>query len=329
MNKIEFMKKPHADKLTRGIMHPLFKEWFFSRFKSFSEPQKYAIYNIHCRTNTLVSAATGSGKTISGFGAILNELIGLSEKNMLEDKIYCVYISPLKALNNDVFFNLINPLREMEKIAGKKLGIKVAVRTGDTTTYDKQKMLKNPPHILITTPESLGIVLSSVKFIEHLRDVQWCIIDEVHALAENKRGVHLSLSLERLSDLSSHMTRIGLSATVAPLKEVANYLVGCRDCKIVDVQFIKDLDLKVLTPVPDLINTTHEKLHAELYKMINKLIQDHKTTLIFTNTRAATERVVDYLKDKFPKNYTENIGAHHGSLSKSHRFDIEERLRKG
>jgi len=327
---IEFMKKPHPVKLTEGIMNPLFKQWFFSRFKSFSEPQKYSIYNIHCRVNTLVSAATGSGKTLSGFGAILNELIDLAQKKKLEDRTYCVYISPLKALNNDVWVNLINPLKEIEEIAGKELGIRVAVRTGDTTPYEKQKMTKNPPHILITTPESLAIVLSSTKFINHLKAVEWLIVDEIHALAENKRGVHFSLSMERLDSLSPHLTRIGLSATVAPLELVAKYLVGPkRDCKIVDVQFIKDLDLQVIAPVPDLINTTHEKLHKEMYKLLDKLIQSHRTTLIFTNTRAATERVVDYLKEKYPKKYTENIGAHHGSLSKKHRLKIEKRLRNG
>jgi len=191
-------------------------------------------------------------------------------------------------------------------------------------------MLKNPPHILITTPESLAIVLSSIKFKEHLKDVEWCIVDEVHALAENKRGVHLSLSLERLSYLASHMTRIGLSATVAPLEEIAKFLVGSkRDCKIIDVQFTKKMDLKVLSPVPKLIESSHEIMHHQMYELIDKLIQEHKTTLIFTNTRAATERVVHHLKEKFPKNYSENIGAHHGSLSKEHRTKIEENLRNG
>jgi ATP-dependent Lhr-like helicase len=190
--------------------------------------------------------------------------------------------------------------------------------------------LKKPPHILITTPESLGIILASIKFKEHLREVQWTIVDEIHALAENKRGVHLSLSLERLEHHCTYMTRVGLSATVAPLEEIAYFLVGeDRDCQIVDVQFLKKYEFKVLSPVPDLINTTHDTMHRELYKLLDKLIQKHKTTLIFTNTRAATERVVDHLKDKFPKNYLENIGAHHGSLGKDHRFKIEQGLRDG
>lgn len=327
---IEFMKKPHTVSMTKGIMHDLFREWFFNKFKALSEPQKYSIFNIHSRVNTLISSPTGSGKTLSAFGAILNELIDASHKQILEDKIYAVYISPLKALSNDIEKNLKEPMKEMEELACKELGIRIAVRTGDTTQKQKADMLKNPPHILITTPESLAILLSSAKFSEHLRNVEWCVVDEIHALAENKRGVHLSLSLERLSKLSDHMCRIGLSATVAPLERIAHFLVGeGRDCKVVDVQMLKKMDLKVLSPLPDLIDTTFAKTHNALYKLLDGLIQEHKTTLIFTNTRAATERVVHHLREKYPKNYSENIGAHHGSLSKEHRQDLEKRLREG
>lgn len=328
--KIEFMQKPHEDNLTTSILHPILKQWFFDKFKTFSEPQRYSIYNIHCRINTLVSAPTGSGKTLSAFGAVLNELLSHSEKGTLQDRVYCLYVSPLRALSNDIHKNLIEPLAEMEALAGKKFGIRVGVRTGDTTSYEKSKMLKTPPHILITTPESLAIMLASIKFKEHLNNVEWVIIDEVHAIADNKRGVHLSLCLEALSFISPHVTRIGLSATVAPLEDVARFLVGTeRDCHIVDVQFLKKLDLKVICPVPDLIGTEHEKMHAEMYRVIDELVQQHKTTLIFTNTRSATERVVDHLKHKFPKNYSDNIGAHHGSLSKELRENIEKRLREG
>jgi len=331
---LSYIEKPRTEKEIRNILHPIVEKWFFSRFKSFSLPQLYGVMEIHSRNNILVSAPTGATKTLTAFLSILNELIDSSEKGILEDKIYCVYISPLKALNEDIRVNLVEPLKEMEAIAGKKLGIRVAVRTGDTSTSEKQKMLKNPPHILITTPESLAIVLSSFKFVQHLQKVDWCIVDEIHALAENKRGVHLSISLERLQALSSYITRVGLSATVAPLEDIARFLVGYengkeRDCKVVDVQFIKNTDLKVLSPVSNLIDTEHDIMHHEMYKLIDKLIQEHKTTLIFTNTRAATERVVDHLKDKFPKNYAENVGAHHGSLSKTHRHNIEDRLRKG
>jgi len=332
---IETMQKPYKPEQINHILNPIVKKWFFTRFKEYSLPQLYGVMEIHSRNNILISAPTGATKTLTGFLSILNELIDSSEKGILEDKIYCVYISPLRALSEDIKVNLVEPLKEMEELAGKKFGIRVASRTGDTDTYEKAKMLKNPPHILITTPESLAIVLSSFKFVDHLRDVQWCIVDEVHALAENKRGTHLSLSLERLQKLSTAMTRTGLSATIAPLEEIAKYLVGyngkdVRPCKIVDVQFIKKSDIKVLSAVPDLIDTEHGNMHDSMYNLMHDLIQEHKTTLIFTNTRSATERVVHNLKEKFPKFYGEdNIGAHHGSLSKEHRHNLENRLREG
>jgi len=326
--------KPDKEKDLKELLHPVVKKWFFSKFKEFSLPQLFGVMEIHQRNNILVSAPTGATKTLTGFLSILNELIDSSEKGILQDKIYCVYISPLKALNNDIFFNLITPLKEMEEIAGKEFGIRIGVRTGDTTQSEKSKMLKNPPHILISTPESLAILLNSYKFVEHLTSIDWCIIDEIHALAENKRGVHLSLSLERLQQHSQHICRIGLSATVAPLDEIAQFLVGLeknksRNCTIVDVQFLKKLDLKVISPTSDLIFIDHKKLHHKMYELLDKLIQQHRSTLIFTNTRSATERVVHHLKDKFPKNYTENIGAHHGSLSKEHRLELEQRMREG
>lgn len=327
---ITFKEKPNSAEQINNILNPIVKKWFFTKFKEYSLPQLFGVMEIHSRNNILVSAPTGATKTLTGFLSILNEIIDSAEKGILEDKIYCVYISPLKALNNDIQKNLIEPLKEMEEIADKKLGIRVRVRTGDTPTSQRAAMTKKPPHILITTPESLAILLSTKKFREHLRNVQWCIIDEIHAIAENKRGVHLSLSMERLQKLSTYMTRIGLSATVAPLEEIAKFLVGdLRPCKIVNVQFIKKLDLKVLSAVPDFMNVSHEEMHQKMYQLIDKLVQDHRTTLIFTNTRSATERVVHHLKERFPKNYTENIGAHHGSLSKSLRLKIENSLREG
>ncbi len=333
--------KPDNSEDIKKLLHPYVREWFFKKFKDFSLPQLYGVMEVHSRNSILISAPTGSGKTISAFLAIINELIDSSEKGILEDKIYCVYISPLKALNNDVEKNLLEPLKEIEEIAGKKLGIRVSVRTGDTTAVEKSKMLVHVPHVLITTPESLAIVLSSTRFRENLKKVDWVILDEIHSLAENKRGVHLSLSLERLQYLSKGMCRIGLSATIAPLNQIAEFLVGSnRECKIIDARFNKNLDLKVISPVDDLVNCGYEELSDNLYTLMDKLIQEHRTTLIFTNTRSATERVVHHLKDKFPKKYVEIqegppfqitnlIGAHHGSLSKAHRFAMEESLRQG
>ncbi|PIN86321.1 ATP-dependent helicase [Candidatus Woesearchaeota archaeon CG10_big_fil_rev_8_21_14_0_10_44_13] len=337
---IIYKEKQDSEEKLLNILNPTVRKWFFSRFKEFSLPQLFGVTEIHSRKNILVSAPTGATKTLTAFLSVLNELVDSAEKGILENKIYCVYISPLKALNNDIEKNLVEPLKQIEDIAGKKLGIRVAVRTGDTTTTEKSAMLRNPPHILITTPESLAIILASIKFVDHLKAVDWVIIDEIHALAENKRGVHLSLSVERLQRLSRYTARVGLSATIAPLEEIAKFLVGSetrdkdrgdkeRDCIIVDVQFLKKMDLKVLSPVPNLIETEHNIMHNEMYVLMDRLIQEHKTTLIFTNTRSATERVVHHLKEKFPKNYTENIGAHHGSLSKELRFEIEEKLRKG
>ena len=337
MVMIEFKKTPNKPEELENVLNPVIKKWFFSRFKEFSLPQKFGVMEIHARQNILVSAPTGATKTLTGFLSILNELVTATQSGTLEDRVYCIYISPLKALNEDIKVNLVEPLKEIEKISGSELGIRVGVRTGDTSASEKSKMLKKPPHILITTPESLAIVLSSYKFVDLLQTVEWCIVDEVHALAENKRGVHLSISLERLQQLSPGMTRIGLSATIAPLDRIAHFLVGNenevpRNCKICDVQFVKKTDLQVITPVPDLINATPAKLHNATYDLLNSLIQAHATTLIFTNTRAATERVIGHLKEKFPKKYAsgdQTIGAHHGSLSKEHRHSIEKRLREG
>ncbi len=327
---ITYKKQPNTEEEIFRILHPIVKEWFVKKFGGFCLTQLYGVMEIHSRNNVLISATTGSGKTLTAFLAILNELIDSSEKEILENKIYCVYVSPLKSLNNDIYFNLVKPLEEMEKIAGKKFGIRIAVRTGDTSQSERAKMLKRAPHILITTPETLAIILSSIKFREHLKNVEWCIIDEIHALADNKRGVHLSLSLERLNHLSNYITRIGLSATCEPLEEIAKFLVGIgRSCKIVKVEIPKNMDFAVLTPVKNLVETNFVLMHNSFYKLLDQLIQSHKTTLIFTNTRSATERVVHYLKEKFPKIYSENIGAHHGSLSKELRLNLEKRMREG
>ena len=330
-------KLRNADEIEKNL-DPLIKEWFFNKFKEFSLPQLYGVMPIWERKNILISAPTGGTKTLTAFLSILNYLVSLARKKELEEKVYAVYISPLKALNNDIHKNLQEPLKEIYELAEKQKielqEIRVAVRTGDTTTADRQKMLKKTPHILITTPESIALILNSVKFIEKFSVIEFLIIDEIHALASNKRGVHLSLSVERLNELSAiKPVRIGLSATIAPLEEVAKYLVGYenkeqRECLIADVQFTKKIDLSVISPV-NFIDTTAAEQQHNLYVMLDKLIQEHKTTLIFTNTRSATERVINHLKEKFPTRYIDGIGAHHSSLSKELRFNIEERLRKG
>jgi len=308
---VSYMAEPYAHDDILNSFHPIVRAWFTSKFKEFAPPQRYSILNIRNRINTIISSPTGSGKTLSAFLAILNELVDLSGKGQLEDKVYAIYISPLKALANDIQRNLLGPLAEMDAQSGETLGIRVGIRTGDTTPAQKQAMLKKTPHILITTPESFAIMLSTIKFREKLLSTQWVVVDEIHALASSKRGSHLSLSMERLQS-QTYFTRIGLSATVAPLEEVAKFLVGYdqdkqdyRDCKIVDVNYAKQLDLKVLSPVPNLMKASYEQLANETYRIIDELVQSHKTTLIFTNTRSATERVVHHLKNKFPQHYSE------------------------
>jgi ATP-dependent Lhr-like helicase len=341
MQNISYKKEPNSQSEIVETLNPFVKEWFFSKFKQFAPPQLFSVKEIHNRNNVLVSAPTGSGKTLTAFLSILNELVNLAEAGNLQDRVYCVYISPLKALNNDIYVNLTEPLKEIKEIAqkhGKDIDVRVAVRTGDTSAYEKSKMLKNPPHILVTTPESLAIVLSSLKFRELMTQLWWVVLDEVHSLAENKRGVHLSLSLERLQRLSD-FTRVGLSATISPIENMAKFLVGYdRKCTIIDIQFMKDVDIEVMSPVKNLIKASFQERDYKLYELLHNMIQKHKTTLIFTNTRAATERVVHNLKTKYPKHYVKNIasedslsliGAHHGSLSRRHRLKIEEQLREG
>jgi len=302
------------------ILHPLVKEWFFGKFKDFSLTQRYGVLNVWERRDTLISAATGGTKTLTSFLAIINYLVVLAEKNELEDKIYAVYVSPLKALSNDISKNLIEPLEEIyllaEKQGVKLQPIRTGLRTGDTSIAERAKMARKCPHIMVTTPESLAIILTSKKFVEKLEAVEFCVIDEIHAL-DNKRGAYLSLSMERLNEISLIWpVKIGLSATIAPLEEVAKYLVGNADdrsVEIAEVRLNKTIDVKVLTPVKDLIVDTG--LTEELYGLIDRLVREHKTTLIFTNTRAGTERVVNNLKERFPTIYGEDIAAHHGSLA--------------
>ena len=332
---IEEQTKTYTKKQILKTLHPWVQKWFNSQFKDFTPAQKKSIIDIHKRNNILISSPTGSGKTLTAFLSVISELTTLAEKGELEDKVYCIYISPLKALDNDIEKNLDEPLDGIEKIAGKDLGIRKAVRTGDTSQYQRQKMLKKPPHILITTPETLSILLVAPKFREKLSHVKYVIIDEIHSLAENKRGVHLSLSLERLQHLIGQYTRIGLSATVSPIEDVARFLVGYeygveRNCKIVNINYLKELDMEVMCPVSDIVLADEEDTRLGMYDMLDDLIQENKTTLIFTNTRSGTERFVYNLKKMYPSHYNnDNIMAHHSSLSKEVRLKTENKLKEG
>lgn len=327
--------KTYSKKQIYKTLHPWVRKWFDETFDDFTPAQKKSIVEISKGNNILVSSPTGSGKTLTAFLSIISDLTKLSEAGELEDKVYCIYISPLKALDNDIEKNLEEPLKAIEKIAKKDLGIRKAVRTGDTTQYQRQKMLKKPPHILITTPETLSILLVAPKFREKLSHVKYVIIDEIHSLAENKRGVHLSLSLERLQHLIGNYTRIGLSATVSPLDEVARFLVGYeygvdRNCLIANIDYLKELDIEVMCPVSDIVIADSEDTRIATYDLVDDLIQENKTTLIFTNTRSGTERFVYNLKKMYPQHYnSNNIMAHHSSLSKEVRLESENKLKNG
>jgi len=335
-NNMEGIKFIEADskKDVDEVLHPLVREWFFGRFEDFSLTQLYGVKNISDRKNILVSAPTGGTKTLTAFLGILNYLVGLALKNELEDKIYAVYVSPLKALSNDIFVNLVEPLKEIGELAKKKgmkmQEIRVGLRTGDTDVKERVRQAKKVPHIYVTTPESLAIVLTTTKFVNNLRALEFLVVDEIHALT-NKRGVYLSLTLERLCDISLiEPVRIGLSATISPLEEIAKFLVGIgRDCLIAEVKLMKKIDIDLDFPGENILEAENSENRERLYKILDDLIENHKTTLIFTNTRNATERIIHHLELYFPGKYTDLIGAHHSSMSKETRFDIEDRLRKG
>lgn len=341
---IEFAKHKYSDRKILSMLRPYVAEWFSKTYKKFTPPQKMAIPLIKNGHNVLISSPTGTGKTLAVFLGILDNLYAKAEKEgKLPEGVYVVYVSPLRALNNDMRRNLLKPIQGIREVAeshGIDLPeIKVAVRTSDTSPYEKQKMIRDPPHILITTPESLAIALNAPKFRERLKNTRILIVDEIHELANSKRGSHLSLSIERLENLvGKPLQRIGLSATIAPLVEVAKFLVGYRDdgeprdCLIVDARFSKPIDIKVIAPVKDLVHASAEEINNAIYSTLVKLIKKHRTTLVFTNTRSATERVVYKLRKIMEKERIvdiDEIEAHHSSLSRDVRLEIEEKLKQG
>lgn len=333
---IERSDREYTKEEVLGVMEPLISKWFGERFDGLTEPQAKAIPLIHDRKNVLVSSPTGSGKTLTAFTSIINELTKYASEGKLEERIYCVYISPLKALANDVNRNLTEPLIEMEEVAEKTgmevPGIRVAVRSGDTPQNERQRMARRPPHILITTPESLALIMSSPKFKEKFQQVEWVILDEIHDICDSKRGAFLSLTLERLRDwCETDFTRIGLSATLAPMDAIAGYLVGnnpdgsVRDVTIVESDSKKELDLKVICPATDMTALSSDMVNSMMYDQLKGMIDEHETTLVFTNTRSGAESVVYKLKERG----LENIEVHHSSLGRETRLDVEERLKRG
>ncbi|MCE5338573.1 MAG: ATP-dependent helicase [Methanomicrobiaceae archaeon] len=330
----------HLDEEISGLLDENVREWCIRQLKGrFTPPQRMAVPLIHEGKNVLICSPTGSGKTLAAFLAIINDLAVRARTEGLEDSIYCLYVSPLKSLANDIHKNLSLPLEGVEEIARERgvrhTPIRHAIRHGDTSRAEKAKMARKPPHILNITPETLGILLNSPMFRENLRTVRWVVVDEIHSLACSKRGVHLSVSLERLEDLVKEagggFVRIGCSATIEPLDEVGRFLVGAgREVSIVDTRFAREFDLELLCPVPDLIATPPEDLSRHLYSTIHRLVGEHNNTLIFTNTRNGAERILHNLRARYPECYTEeNTGCHHGSMGTEGRLAIEEKLKAG
>ncbi len=337
---IHYLDEPSSSVSIHSFLADEIRDWFTSKFPGgFTPPQLYAIPSIHERKNTLIFSSTGSGKTFAAFLAAINELFIEAKQGTLKDEIYVLYISPLKALGNDIQKNLEEPLQGIQELAASNNlvtpKIRVGVRTGDTTQVERTSMLKKPPHILITTPESLGLILTSPKFSLHLKSIRWIILDEIHEVSSNKRGVFLSLFLEYLQQeiTEKQVTRIGLSATQAPIEEIARFLVGMdekgkeNDCYIANLPPQRKLDLEVKSPVNDLLHTPYIMIQEGIYKLLSDLILDHETSIVFTNTRKGAENVAFKLKEYLGDEYSSSIAVHHSSLSREIRLDVEDKLK--
>ena len=330
------------------LLDPVVREWWVEQFGAyvpgnggfFTPPQKEAIPLIHEGENALVCAPTGSGKTLASFTGIINELFARDRAEGLENSVYCLYISPLKSLANDIHRNLEVPLKGITgKLdeRGEDVEIRHAIRHGDTSSSDRQAMLETTPHILNTTPETLAILLNSPKFKQKLETVEYVIVDEIHSLAENKRGTHLAVSLERLEHLcEGSPTRVGCSATVEPLDTVAEFLVGReepggppREYEVVDTRFVREFDIELTCPTDDLIDTPREVVNGRFYDHLDDLVAEHTQTLVFTNTRSGAERVLHNLRERYPDYDEDNSACHHGSLSKDRRQAVEQQLKEG
>jgi ATP-dependent helicase Lhr and Lhr-like helicase len=313
--------------------HPVIDEWFFKRFAAPTEPQRLGWPSIREKRATLIAAPTGSGKTLTAFLASLDQLLRLALAGELRDRTHVLYVSPLRALSNDIERNLRGPLNEILELARRDHpecpDIRALVRTGDTPSNQRQGMVRRPPHILVTTPESLYLVLTGSKSREILRHVETVIVDEIHAVARDRRGSHLALSLERLDALcSKRPVRIGLSATQKPIDEIARFLVGSTAPlpAIVDVGHFRQLDLQVEVPRMDLQAVCTHEHWAEVYERLVELINEHTSTLIFVNTRKLAERVAYQLSERLGP---DRVLAHHGSLAHRSRQQTEQSLRDG
>ncbi len=304
--------------------------WFGRKFGAPTPAQSAAWPLIEAGRNVLVVSPTGTGKTFAAFFQVLDQLAREHAAGTLHEGVHCLYLSPLRALGHDLEKNLAGPLRE---IYGDAPPIRVGLRSGDTGPNERARQFAAPPHLLLTTPESLAVMLSQPKWTPVLAMVRWVIIDEIHALAENKRGVHLSLSLERLDALKSAgaipLRRIGLSATVAPLDDVAQFLVGTEGrCEVLDISSAKRLDIRLYTPLQKDPYPLAGFSGVRMIRALAKLVLKFRTTLVFTNTRSGAESATFRLKEALP-DLADRIECHHGSLDRDLRLDVEDRLKRG
>ena len=322
--------------------HPAATQWFEQTFGSPTEPQIRGWPAIQSGRHVLISAPTGSGKTLAAFFASLDILFREGAQSDLPDQTQVVYVSPLKALSNDIRKNLQEPLAGIRALLreteGRDIDVRAEVRTGDTTAAQRQALIKKPPHILVTTPESLYLLLTSESGRRMLSTARTLIMDEIHAVVDDRRGAHLALSVERLvalvkSTSGGPLQRIGLSATQKPIEEVARFLVGTHavdagnpDCEIIDVGHRRELDLAIELPKSPLEAVMSNEVWEEIYHRLAELIQAHQTTLVFVNTRRMAERVTHHLSELLG---AEAVTSHHGSLSAKLRLDAEDRLKRG
>src|SRR5881394_1736219 len=317
------------------LFHPAVAKWFVGHFAQTTPAQAQAWPAIKAGHHTLIATPTGSGKTLAAFLAAVDDLVHQGVEGPLADETFVVYVSPLKALSNDIQRNLEAPLAgiraELAALGLPDVDIRTLVRTGDTPQSERATMRRRPPHIVVTTPESLYVLLGSDSGRKMLSTTRTVIVDEIHALAPNKRGSHLALSLERLAALTSTPpVRIGLSATQKPIDEIARFLVGTQTpaegCTIVDTGHVRERDLALELPPAPLEAVMSGDVWKQVYARLAALTQDHRTTLVFVNTRRMAERVARHLSELIGSDV---VTAHHGSLAKERRFDAEQRLKSG